>query len=193
MKIKLDFNPEKISVGQFVGYTMNEGDMVNIIQSITNLSRKEVMMLTSAQMFEIKEAFEDSLNQVPSRFINKWKDYAFVPDINAISFGEWLDLDAHCKDFPKQLTKILAILYRPVKNQLIRRYELEDYDCNIHLKNADDFNDMPLMIANGAMVFFSNIEKELLNHFQEFSKQQMRSQMMTAITIMEQAMQQQAN
>lgn len=193
MKIKLDFNPDKISVGQFVGFTIHDGDSINQIQSITKLSRKEVMMLTPSQMMDIKNAFNDSLNNVESKFIAKWKDYAFVPDINAITFGEWLDLDAHCKDFPKQLTKILSILYRPVRNQLINRYEIDDYDSNIHLKNADDFNDMPLMIANGAMVFFSNIENELLNHFQEFSNQQMKSEMMKAITIMKEALQQQAN
>lgn len=193
MKIKLDFSPDKINVGQFVGFTIHEGDLINQIQAITKLSRKEALLLTLSQMNEIKNAFDSALNSVDSKFVSKWKDYAFVPDINAMTFGEWLDLDSHCDAFPKQLTKILAILYRPVKNQLINRYEIDDYDSNIHLKNCDDFNEMPLMIANGAMVFFSTIEKELLIHFQEFSQKKMMMEMKKAMSIMQEAMQQSVN
>jgi hypothetical protein len=109
-----------------------------------------------------------------------------VPDINAITFGEWLDLDSNCNDFPKNLNKILAILFRPIKSELNKRYTIEEYDSTNHLPNAVEFNDMPLAIANGAMVFFSSIEKELLIHFQESSQR-------TAIAEMQEAMQQQTN
>lgn len=198
MKIKLDLSPELITVSQYVGFATNEGDLVNQVQSITKLPRAQVLMLTPTQMNEIKTAFEEALNNVPSKFVNKWfltekHRYRFVPDINSITFGEWLDLDANCNDFPKNLTKILAILFRPCKNEFITRYEIDDYDSNIHLKNAEYFNDMPLMIANGAMVFFSNIEKELLTRFQEYSDQQMMTELKKAIQIMKEALQQPAN
>ena len=193
MKIKLDFSPKKITVAQFVGYTINEGDIVNQVQSITNLPRAQVLQLTPVQLTEIKEAFENSLNAIPSVHLTKWNGYGFVPDINAISFGEWLDLDSNCNDFPKNLNKILAILFRPIKSEFNKRYTIEDYDATNHLPNAVEFNDMPLMIANGAMVFFSNIEKELLTHFQESSHQKMLTEMETAMAIMQEAMQQQTN
>lgn len=198
MKIKLDLSPELITVGQYVGFATNEGDLVNQVQAITKLPRAQVLMLTPTQMNEIKTAFEEALNNVPSKFVNKWfltekHRYRFVPDINSITFGEWLDLDANCNDFPKNLTKILAILFRPCKNEFITRYEIDDYDSNIHLKNAEYFNDMPLMIANGAMVFFSTIEKELLIRFQEYSDKQMMEELKKAIQIMKEALQQPAN
>jgi hypothetical protein len=193
MKIKLDLSPELITVGQYVGFATNEGDLVNQVQAITKLPRAQVLMLTPTQMNEIKTAFEEALNTIPSKHVPKWNRYGFVPDINAVTFGEWLDLDAHCNQFPKQLNKLLAILFRPRKNELVNRYEVEDYDSNIHLKNADDFNDMPLMIANGAMVFFSNIEKELLTRFQEYSDNQMMTELKKAIAMMQEALQQQAN
>jgi hypothetical protein len=193
MKIKLDLSPELITVSQYVGFATNEGDIINQVQAITNLPRKQVLMLTPTQLNEIKTAFEEALLSIPSKHLPKWNRYGFVPDINAITFGEWLDLDAHCNDFPKNLNKILAILFRPRNNEFINRYEIEEYNSTIHLKNADDFNDMPLMIANGAMVFFSNIEKELLNRFQEYSDQQMMKEMKMAVMIMEEALQQQAS
>jgi hypothetical protein len=193
MKIKLDLSPEKITVGQYVGFTISEGDSINQVQSITKLPRSQVLLLTPSQLNEIKTAFEEALNTIPSKHVPKWNRYGFVPDINSITFGEWLDLDAHCNDFPKNLNKLLAILFRPRKNELVNRYEVEDYDSNIHLKNADEFNEMPLMIANGAMVFFSNIEKELLRVFQEFSDQQMMTELKKAIAMMQEALQQPAN
>jgi hypothetical protein len=193
MKIKLDLSPELITVSQYVGFATNEGDLVNQVQAITKLPRAQVLMLTPTQMNEIKTSFEEALNNVPSKHVTKWNKYRFVPDINAMTFGEWLDLDANCNEFPKHLTKLLAILFRPCKNEFINRYEVDEYDSNIHLKNAEYFNDMPLMIANGAMVFFSNIEKELLIRFQEYSDNQMMTELKKAIAMMEQALQQQAS
>jgi len=197
MKINLDLSPEKITVGQYVGFAMNEGDLVNQVQAITKLSRSNVLLLTPSQMNDIKNSFDEALLTIPSKhvpkFLTKFTKYRFVPDINSMTFGEWLDLDANCNEFPKHLNKLLAILFRPCKNEFINRYEVEDYDSTIHLKNAEDFNEMPLMIANGAMVFFSSIEKELLIRFQEFSDQQMMTELKKAIAMMEEALQQPAS
>jgi hypothetical protein len=196
-KINLDLSPEKITVGQYVGFTMNEGDLVNQVQAITKLPRSKVLLLTPSQMNDIKNSFDEALLAIPSKhvpkFLTKFTKYRFVPDINSMTFGEWLDLDANCNEFPKHLNKLLAILFRPCKNEFINRYEVEDYDSTIHLKNADDFNEMPLMIANGAMVFFSNIEKELLIRFQEYSDQQMMTELKKAIAMMQEALQQPAS
>jgi hypothetical protein len=197
MKINLDLSPEKITVGQYVGFAMNEGDLVNQVQSITKLPRSKVLLLTPSQMNDIKNSFDEALLAIPSKhvpkFMTRFTKYRFVPDINSMTFGEWLDLDANCNEFPKHLNKLLAILFRPCKNEFINRYEVEDYDSTIHLKNAEYFNEMPLMIANGAMVFFSNIEKELLIHFQEFSDNQMMTELKKAIAMMQEALQQPAN
>jgi hypothetical protein len=197
MKINLDLSPDKITVGQYVGFAMNEGDLINQVQSITKLPRNKVLLLTPSQMNDIKNSFDEALLAIPSKhvpiFLTKFTKYRFVPDINSMTFGEWLDLDANCNEFPKHLNKLLAILFRPCKNEFINRYEVENYDSTIHLKNAEDFNEMPLMIANGAMVFFSNIEKELLIRFQEFSDNQMMTELKKAIVMMQEALQQPAS
>ena len=111
-----------------------------------------------------------------------------MPDINAISFGEWLDLDSNCKDFPKNLNKILAILYRPISNQLGNKYGIEPY-TSAHLKNAEDFNEMPLAIANGALVFFSTIEKELVNTSLQFLDSKIMTNLKEAMMMMEEELQ----
>jgi hypothetical protein len=133
-------------------------------------------------------AFKAVIEQPQANKQNKWKDYGFVPDINAISFGEWLDLDSNCKDFPKNLNKILSILYRPISNQLGNKYGIEPY-TSAHLKNADDFNEMPLSIANGAVVFFSTIEKELVNTSLQFLDSQVMKNLTEAMKMIKEELQ----
>jgi len=154
IKVSLDYNT--ITVKQYVDFILNEGNEVGQVSAILGQSKDFVRQLAPDQLQNAINAFKSVIEQPQANKQNKWKDYGFVPDINAISFGEWLDLDSNCKDFPKNLNKILAILYRPISNQLGNKYTIEPYNAS-HLKNADEFNEMPLSIANGALVFFSTV------------------------------------
>lgn len=187
VKIVLDYNT--ITVKQYVDFVTNEGNEIGQVSAITKLSKDEVRQLAPDQMQTAIDAFRGVIEQPMANKQNRWKDYGFVPDINAISFGEWLDLDSNCKDFPKNLNKILAILYRPISNQLGNKYNIEPYNAS-HLKNADEFNEMPLSIANGALLFFSTIEKELVNTSLLFLDTTIQKNLKKAMTMMEEELQQ---
>lgn len=161
IKVSLDYNT--ITVKQYVDFVLNEGNEVGQVSAILGQSKDFVRQLAPDQMQNAINAFKSVIDEPQANKQNRWKDYGFVPDINAISFGEWLDLDSNCKDFPKNLNKILSILYRPISNQLGNKYGIEPYNAS-HLKNADDFNEMPLSIANGALVFF-DYRKRIGEHF----------------------------
>ena len=188
IKVSLDYNT--ITVKQYVDFILNEGNEVGQVSAIIGQSKDFVRQLSPEQMQNAINAFKSVIEQPQAAKHNKWKDYGFVPDINAISFGEWLDLDSNCKDFPKNLNKILAILYRPISNQLGNKYTIEPYNAS-HLKNADEFNEMPLSIANGALVFFSIIEKELVNTSLHFLDSEVMRNLKTAMEMMEEALQHQ--
>jgi len=187
-KIKVSLDYSTITVKQYVDFILNEGNEVGQVSAIIGQSKDFVRQLSPEQMQNAINAFKSVIDEPQANKQNKWKDYGFVPDINAISFGEWLDLDSNCKDFPKNLTKILAILYRPISNQLGNKYSIEPYNAS-HLKNADDFNDMPLSIANGALVFFSTIEKELVNTSLQFLDSEVMRNLKIAMEMMEEALQ----
>ena len=188
-KIKVSLDYSTITVKQYVDFISNEGNEVGQVSAILGQSKDFVRQLAPDQLQNAINAFKSVIDEPQANKQNRWKDYGFVPDINAISFGEWLDLDSNCKDFPKNLNKILAILYRPISNQLGNKYTIEPYNAS-HLKNADDFNDMPLSIANGALVFFSTIEKELVNTSLQFLDSQVMTNLKEAMTMMEQELQQ---
>lgn len=189
-KIKVSLDYSTITVKQYVDFVLNEGNEVGQVSAILNKPKDFVRQLAPDQMQNAIDAFKSVIEQPEANKHNKWKDYGFVPDINAISFGEWLDLDSNCKDFPKNLNKILAILYRPISNQLGNKYSIEPYNAS-HLKNADDFNEMPLSIANGALVFFSTIEKELVNTSLQYLDSEVTKNLKEAMTMMEEALQHQ--
>lgn len=188
-KIKVSLDYSTITVKQYVDFILNDGNEVGQVSAILNKPKDFVRQLAPDQMQNAINAFKSVIDEPKANKQNRWKDYGFVPDINAISFGEWLDLDSNCKDFPKNLTKILAILYRPISNQLGNKYSIEPYNAS-HLKNADEFNEMPLSIANGALVFFSTIEKELVNTSLQFLDSQVTKNLREAMTMMEEALQQ---
>lgn len=190
-KVKLTLDYSTITVKQYVDFLTNEGNEIGQVSAIIGQPKDYVRQLSPEDITKVIDAFKSVIENPLAAHKHKWNKYGFVPDINKISFGEWLDLESNCKDFPKNLNKILSILYRPISSEIGTKYKIEPYTAE-HLTNCDDFNDMPLSIANGALVFFSNIENELLNRSLEFLDTTMTSEMMKAITMMEEALKQQA-
>jgi hypothetical protein len=100
-----------------------------------------------------------------------------------------LDLDTNCKDFPKNLPKLLSILYRPISSEIGTKYKIEQYTAD-HLANAKDFEQMPLSIANGALLFFSTIESELVTTSLSYLESQIQMNLTKAMKMMEEELQQ---
>ena len=190
-KVKLTLDYSTITVKQYVDFITNDGNEIGQVSAIMGQSKDYVRQLSPEDITKVIDAFKSVIESPVAEHQHKWKGYGFVPDVNKISFGEWLDLESNCKDFPKNLNKILSILYRPIHSELGNKYKIEQYSAE-HLTNADQFNEMPLSIANGALVFFSNIENELLNRSLEFLDTTMTTEMMKAITMMQEAIKQQA-
>jgi hypothetical protein len=188
--LKGDYTSYK--VGQYVDYMANDGSDVNRVMALTGMSRDNVCKLSISQIQDVIDFFEAVLQNPVGHFQPKWKHkgvtYGFHPYIDAISFREWMDLNAMMKDFPKSMPYILAVLYRPVVAEMMDRYEIEEYNSQVIEKRVGVFREMPLHYANGCMVFFSLIKKRLLIVFQEHLEDQTIEQMEKAMEIMEKEM-----
>ena len=189
-KVKLTLDYSTITVKQYVDFITNEGNEIGQVSAIMGQTKDYVRQLSPEDITKVIDAFKSVIESPVAEHQHKWKTYGFVPDVNKISFGEWLDLESNCKDFPKNLNKILSILYRPIHSEIGNKYKIEQYTAE-HLTNCDTFNDMPLSIANGALVFFLNIENELLNLSLEYLDTTMTTEMMKAIQMMQEALKQQ--
>ncbi len=175
--------------GTQVDFLNNEGNDIGQVSAIIGQSKDFVRQLTPEDMEKAITAFREVIANPLANHQHKWNGYGFIPDINKISFGEWLDLDTNCKDFPKNLPKLLSILYRPISSEIGTKYKIEQYTAD-HLANAKDFESMPLSIANGALLFFSTIESELVTTSLSYLEQQIQANLTKAMTMMEEELQQ---
>ena len=188
-KIKVSLDYSTITVKQYVDFLNNEGNDIGQVSAILGQSKDFVRQLTPEDIDKVINGFREVITNPMANHQHKWNGYGFIPDINKISFGEWLDLDTNCKDFTKNLPKLLSILYRPITSEIGTKYKIEQYTAD-HLSNAKDFEQMPLSIANGALLFFSTIEKELVTTSLSYLEQQIQENLTKAMETMEEALQQ---
>lgn len=88
----------------------------------------------------------------------KGVEYGFIPKLDDITLGEYIDLDNNISDW-ETMHKAMAVLYRPITLQKGDRYQIEEYTAK---EDTDKFKDMPLDVVMGSLVFFWSLSSELL-------------------------------
>ena len=116
--------------------------------------------------------------QLPlQKIINiKGKEYGFEPNLSKIAYGAYLDITKYDTfTIDDNWSKIMSILYRPIKKKRGALYEIQSYKGEI---NEELFLDIPMSVHFGALIFFFHLltdlplviqnsltkEKELLNN-----------------------------
>ena len=89
----------------------------------------------------------------------KGKKYGLIPNLSAISLGEFVDIESSCKDSHKNLHKIMSILYRPIVKEKGTRYSIEEYNPDEY--KEDMFKDFPILVSISALSFFFRLGKKL--------------------------------
>ena len=102
---------------------------------------------------DIIENITNALDQSPdliTMFTMGDTTFGFIPKLDDMTFGEYVDLDTHISDW-QNIHKAMAVLYRPVKLKKKEKYTIEKYrGDNYH----DAMKDMPLDAVFGALLFF---------------------------------------
>lgn len=83
------------------------------------------------------------------------KTFGFQPDLENITFGEFIDLD-NTLEWPN-IHRAMNVLFRPVLNKRGELYTIEDYKGT----TAYDLKKMPLSVVLGALVFFWTLSSNL--------------------------------
>jgi len=106
---------------------------------------------------DLNEIFNTKTDLIPT-FNMQGIEYGFVPKLDDITLGEYIDLDSNLSDWDT-MHKAMAVLYRPVKYKKDHRYQIEEYTGT---EDAEKFKDMPLDVVMGSLVFFWSLSNELL-------------------------------
>jgi hypothetical protein len=134
-----------------------------MIEIFCGVTLKQVMLIKAKDIESIVAQISKLFNQKENKFIDRFnyqdQDFGFIPKLDDLTFGEYVDLDNYLADW-QLMHKAMSVLYRPITFKKKNQYLIEDYET------ADKYNmkQMTLDVVFGAMVFFWNLRNELQKH-----------------------------
>jgi hypothetical protein len=133
-----------------------------MIQIFCGIELGEVAKLKLIDLNKLVAHFHKVFKERP-QLIRQFKikniEFGFIPKLDDISFGEYVDLEHYLKDW-ETYHKAMAVMYRPIKDQYKDKYSIEEYKPNSDMQELMKF--APLDAAISASVFFYALGKELL-------------------------------
>jgi len=139
-------------------------DPVKRVQAVTGLSFAEIRKMPQVLIVEANAHIDMLQRQEVAKHqpiieLNG-VEYGFIPDWEAFSAGEWIDMETYTTDFWKTPHKAMSILYRPIDRKWGDKYTIAPYTAK---EDAEVFYDMPAPLVAGALLFFWTSETKQLN------------------------------
>ncbi len=123
------------------------------LKDIARIKYKYVNSIVS----DLNSMFNVKTELIPT-FTLKGVEYGFIPKLDDITLGEYIDLDSSISDW-ETMHKAMAVLYRPVTLKKDDRYHIVYYTAK---EDTEKFKDTPLDVVMGCLVFFYSLNNELL-------------------------------
>lgn len=133
-----------------------------MIQIFCGLQLGEVAKIKLKDLNGLIKHFTDVFSEKPQLIRNfkiKNIEFGFIPNLENISFGEYVDIEHHLKDW-STYHKAMAVMFRPIKDKHKDKYSIIEYEPNQDMQELMKF--APLDVAIGASVFFWSLGSELL-------------------------------
>jgi len=160
MTITVPTSLADITLRQYMALQEVGDDHVKQVSILCNIPEADVKRLTKTTLNEI-EAVVGHIKAVDEetypfvRFVTlNGRKYGFHPNLDEISVGEFVDLEALCANAWGNLPAILAILYRPVTSEAFDLYTVAKYTGN---ENPDPMYTMTMDVVLGALNFFLSL------------------------------------
>ena len=142
--------------------TDNEMMAEKMIQIFCDIELKEIINIKFSEVQKLVAHFNKLFSETPkfkATFKIKDMEFGFIPDLQNISFGEYVDLEENLKSWDTY-HKAMAVMYRPI---LIKRkdgHEIMQYTGTAEFSDLMKF--APLDVVLSSSVFFWNLGSELL-------------------------------
>lgn len=133
-----------------------------MIEIFCNVELKYVSQFKRKQIVQIVTTINSLFEKIPpfkNRFTLDGIEYGFIPNLDDISQGEYMDLDNYIVDVA-DLHRSMAVMFRPIKSKLKDKYIIEPYEgSDVY---AEKMLDAPLDVVLASRVFFYHLGNELL-------------------------------
>lgn len=162
VKVQFPESVDELTVGQYQKYvSIEEGEnnfkTLKAAEIFLGLPLRQALKMQTADFYGMTNELFAMIAQdhkLKPIVTYKGKEYGFIPNLEELSFGEYIDLDQYLTDV-KDMHKALGVLYRPITQRFGSKYAIEDYEPN------DGYKDFPLGAGLGATLFFWTLRKEL--------------------------------
>jgi len=144
---------------------------LKMLELFCGLKIDDALKLKMSDMNIIVNKLNECLSEKPAlitRFQIGKTEFGFVPQLDELTFGEFVDLENTISDWDS-MHKAMAVLYRPITQRLKGKYEIEEY-------RGDSWHDamlnMPASVAVSAITFFFLLESDLMKATLPYSREQ---------------------
>ena len=134
--IKLPESARELTIEQYQKFLKVEGDetftMLKALEIFANIPLKVAYAMKADDIMEIgSDIFTmiSAKHPLTRRLTFRGREYGFIPNLEEMSFGEYIDLDAYLADM-HSLHKTIGVLYRPItkaEGRLLRGRTLQWY------------------------------------------------------------------
>lgn len=190
MKFKLPRDYGDITLRQMVAF-MEAKTQVQQLMAITGFPQLHVIDFKQKEADLIIESFTTASNIGTPRheqtFLVEGMRLGFIPDLDALSLREYIDLDSYAKEIwkgdstinYKYFPDLLCILFRPVNSMLGEYYDIDPYNVDRLPRYKRYVESMTMDRVNGAMVFFSSFLNDLIVSSLDYLEAEMKMKMET--------------
>ena len=174
VKLNIPTTLNEITLGQYQKFSKldvtNESEiqskMIEIFCEVPSIVVRNMKATDIVDICNILNNMFDTKHQLINSFKIGKQEYSFIPSLEDMSFGEYVDLDTFIGD-NDNLHRAMNVLYRPIDLKQGNRYKIKDYDPDL----SEDAKNYPLDAVLGAIVFFYDLGKDLSTVMLNFSKE----------------------
>lgn len=156
----------EITLGQYQKYlkiqSENEDEnflAMKMIEIFCGLRGDTIMAMKAKSIKDITTILSNMFTEKPQlvkEFKMNGRTYGFIPKLEDMSFGEYIDLDTYIGDM-ENLHRAMAVLYRPIKQKYDEKYLIEDYQG----EESDIMKSMPMDAVLSSILFFYHLGMDL--------------------------------
>lgn len=156
----------EITLGQYQKYlkiqSENEDEnflAMKMIEIFCGLRGDTILAMKAKSIKDITTILSNMFTEKPhlvKEFKMNGRTYGFIPKLEDMSFGEYIDLDTYIGDM-ENLHRAMAVLYRPIKQKYDEKYLIEDYTG----EESDIMKSMPMDAVLSSILFFYHLGMDL--------------------------------